>query len=79
MLCTRPCTWRARPQRYCLRPHLRPGCELVRPPHTRRCHPTPALRQVDVKLSVRGNPRGKATEAHHQREQTVEITLYTLR
>ena len=35
--------------------------------------------QVDVKLSVRGNPRGRGTEAHHQRDQTVEVTVYTLR
>jgi ribosomal subunit interface protein len=35
--------------------------------------------QVDVKLSVRGNPRGRGTEAHHQREQIVEVTVYTLR
>lgn len=42
--------------------------------------PCPLLQsQVDVKLSVRGNPRGRATEAHHQRDQTVEVTVYTLR
>lgn len=35
--------------------------------------------QVDVKLSVRGNPRGRGTEAHHQREQIVEVTVFTLR
>jgi hypothetical protein len=37
------------------------------------------LDQVDVKLSVRGNPRGRGTEAHHQREQIVEVTVFTLR
>lgn len=36
-------------------------------------------RQIDVKLSVRGNPRGRGTEAHHQRDQIVEVTVYTLR
>lgn len=35
--------------------------------------------QVDVKLSVRGNARGRSTEAHHQREQIVEVTVFTLR
>lgn len=28
---------------------------------------------------MRGNPRGRGTEAHHKREQIVEVTLYTLR
>jgi len=37
------------------------------------------VKEIDVKLSVRGNPRGRATEAHHQREQIVEVTVYTLR
>lgn len=41
--------------------------------------PLPRLEQIDVKLSVRGNPRGRGTEAHHQRDQTVEVTVYTLR
>ena len=41
--------------------------------------PSPHPLQIDVKLSVRGNPRGRGTEAHHQREQTVEVTVYTLR
>ncbi len=40
---------------------------------------TPTAAQIDVKLSVRGNPRGRGTEAHHQRDQTVEVTVYTLR
>jgi ribosomal subunit interface protein len=35
--------------------------------------------QVDVKLSVRGQHGGRATDAHHQRDQIVEITVYTLR
>ncbi|EFN54053.1 hypothetical protein CHLNCDRAFT_136132 [Chlorella variabilis] len=37
------------------------------------------IKEVDVKLSVRGNPRGRGTEAHHQREQIVEVTVFTLR
>ncbi|KAI3431429.1 hypothetical protein D9Q98_004482 [Chlorella vulgaris] len=37
------------------------------------------VKEVDVKLSVRGNARGRSTEAHHQREQIVEVTVFTLR
>lgn len=37
------------------------------------------VKEVDVKLSVRGNPRGRSTEAHHQRDQIVEVTVFTLR
>ncbi|KAL4440408.1 hypothetical protein ABPG75_003409 [Micractinium tetrahymenae] len=37
------------------------------------------VKEIDVKLSVRGNPRGRGTEAHHQRDQIVEVTVYTLR
>lgn len=37
-----------------------------------------SVKQVDVKLSARGN-HGKGSEAHHQREQTAEITVYTMR
>lgn len=37
-----------------------------------------AVKQVDVKLSAAGN-HGKGAEAHHQREQTAEVTVYTLR
>lgn len=38
-----------------------------------------AVKEVDVKLSVRGQHGGRATDAHHQRDQIVEMTVYTLR
>jgi putative sigma-54 modulation protein len=38
-----------------------------------------AIKEIDVSLSVRGNARGKSVEAHHQRDQIVEVTVYTLR
>lgn len=49
------------------------------PPLLTKSASPPALLQIDVKLSVRGNPRGRGTEAHHQRDQIVEVTVYTLR
>ena len=48
-------------------------------PTTAAADPPACNAQVDVKLSVRGNPRGRGTEAHHQREQIVEVTCWTLR
>lgn len=37
-----------------------------------------SVKSVDVKLSAAGN-HGRGAEAHHQREQTAEVTVYTLR
>ena len=37
------------------------------------------LREVDVTVSVAGNHGKKSSEAHHQRSQKVEITVYTKR
>ena len=37
-----------------------------------------AVKEIDVKLSASGS-HGKGSEAHHQRHQTVEVTVYTLR
>lgn len=37
----------------------------------------PVLREVDVTVSVAGNHGKKSSEAHHQRNQKVEVTVYT--
>ena len=37
------------------------------------------LREVDVTVSVAGNHGKKSSEAHHQRSQKVEVTVYTKR
>jgi putative sigma-54 modulation protein len=37
-----------------------------------------SVKEVDVKLSASGT-HGKGSEAHHQRNQKVEVTVYTLR
>lgn len=37
-----------------------------------------AVKEIDVKLSATGT-HGKGGEAHHQRNQKVEVTVYTLR
>ncbi|PSC71905.1 ribosome-binding factor chloroplastic [Micractinium conductrix] len=42
-------------------------------------HYSEGIKEIDVKLSVRGNPRGRGTEAHHQRDQIVEVTVFTQR
>lgn len=37
----------------------------------------PVLREVDVTVSVAGNHGKRSSEAHHQRNQKVEVTVYT--